>query len=91
MVPSDIYLYYQITKINNCVISWQQLRGKVMYNAETSSSTPQYLCAYVSQNDLHHPEMTVRETINFASNMLGANNEFGRSVFLVFYQNNKIK
>ena len=67
------------------MISCQQLHGKVMYNAETSSSTPQYLCAYVSQNDLHHPEMTVRETINFASNMLGANNEFGRSVFLVFF------
>nr|ACR35626.1 unknown [Zea mays] len=43
------------------------------------SSTSQHLCAYVSQNDLHHPEMTVRETINFASNMLGANNEFGMS------------
>lgn len=63
-----------------------------MYNGQTSSSTPQYLCAYVSQNDLHHPEMTVRETINFASNMLGANNEFGRSLcFSFFYQNKKNK
>ncbi|TVU11151.1 hypothetical protein EJB05_44718, partial [Eragrostis curvula] len=42
----------------------------------------QYLCAYVSQQDLHHAEMTVRETINFASNMLGANNEFGTTHYI---------
>ena len=44
-----------------------------------SSSTPQYLRAYVSQYDLHHAEMTVRETINFSSKMLGTNNEFGKT------------
>ncbi|ONM54003.1 Pleiotropic drug resistance protein 2 [Zea mays] len=61
-----------------------KIHGDVKYkcNGETMSSTSQHLCAYVSQNDLHHPEMTVRETINFASNMLGANNEFGRGDIL---------
>uniref|UniRef100_A0A453RPZ5 ABC transporter domain-containing protein n=1 Tax=Aegilops tauschii subsp. strangulata TaxID=200361 RepID=A0A453RPZ5_AEGTS len=39
-------------------------------------STPQYLHAYISQYDLHHAEMTVRETIDFSSKMLGTNNEF---------------
>ncbi|KAJ1269487.1 hypothetical protein BS78_07G215800 [Paspalum vaginatum] len=54
-----------------------KFKGKVMYNGEEmNSSTPQYLHAYVSQYDLHHAEMTVRETINFASKMLGTNNEF---------------
>ncbi|CAD6264947.1 unnamed protein product [Miscanthus lutarioriparius] len=54
-----------------------KFKGKVMYNGEEmNSSTPQYLCAYVSQYDLHHAEMTVRETINFSSKMLGTNNEF---------------
>ncbi|CAO2164993.1 unnamed protein product [Urochloa humidicola] len=54
-----------------------KLKGKVFYNGEEmSSSTPKYLRAYVSQYDLHHAEMTVRETIDFSSKMLGTNNEF---------------
>ncbi|CAD6264943.1 unnamed protein product [Miscanthus lutarioriparius] len=54
-----------------------KFKGKVMYNGEEMNySTPQYLRAYVSQYDLHHAEMTVRETINFSSKMLGTNNEF---------------
>ncbi|KAG8048141.1 hypothetical protein GUJ93_ZPchr0008g12532 [Zizania palustris] len=53
------------------------LEGKVMYNGEeVCSSTPHYLRAYVSQRDLHHAEMTVRETINFSSQMLGTNHTF---------------
>ncbi|VAI26081.1 unnamed protein product [Triticum turgidum subsp. durum] len=52
-------------------------KGKVMYNGdEVNSSTPQHMHAYISQYDLHHAEMTVRETIDFASNMLGTDNEF---------------
>ncbi|OQU89275.1 hypothetical protein SORBI_3002G168200 [Sorghum bicolor] len=54
-----------------------KLHGKVLFNGKTSSCTPHYLCAYVSQHDLHHAEMTVRETIDFSSNLLGTNNEFG--------------
>jgi ABC-type multidrug transport system ATPase subunit len=49
-----------------------------MYNGEeVNSSTPQYQHAYISQYDLHHAEMTVRETIDFSSKMLGTNSEFG--------------
>ncbi|EMS47066.1 Pleiotropic drug resistance protein 2 [Triticum urartu] len=52
-------------------------KGKVMYNGdEVNSSTPQHMHAYISQYDLHHAEMTVIETIDFASNMLGTDNEF---------------
>ncbi|KAL5229992.1 hypothetical protein ABZP36_028768 [Zizania latifolia] len=54
-----------------------KMKGKVMYNGEeVNSSTPQYLHAYIGQYDLHHAEMTVRETIDFSSKMLGTNNEF---------------
>ncbi|TVU04726.1 hypothetical protein EJB05_47857 [Eragrostis curvula] len=54
-----------------------KVKGKVMYNGEAMNySTPQYLRAYVSQYDLHHPEMTVRETIDFSSKMLGTSNQF---------------
>ncbi|KAM3262085.1 hypothetical protein ACQJBY_052645 [Aegilops geniculata] len=55
-----------------------KLKGKVMYNGqEVNFSTPQYMHAYISQYDLHNAEMTVRETIDFSSKMLGTNNEFG--------------
>ncbi|KAG2642470.1 hypothetical protein PVAP13_2KG271940 [Panicum virgatum] len=53
-----------------------KLQGKVFYNGKSRPSTPHYLCSYVSQHDLHHAEMTVREIINFSSNLLGSNNEF---------------
>ncbi|TVU11154.1 hypothetical protein EJB05_44721 [Eragrostis curvula] len=53
-----------------------KFNGTVLYNGETCSSIPHFFCAYVGQHDLHHAEMTVRETINFASNLLGASNEF---------------
>ncbi|KAF8650205.1 hypothetical protein HU200_064060 [Digitaria exilis] len=53
-----------------------KLQGKVFYNGKTIPSTPHYLCSYVSQYDLHHAEMTVREIIDFSSNLLGTNNEF---------------
>ena len=55
-----------------------------MYNGkEANSSTSQYLRAYISQYDLHHAEMTVRETIDFSSKMLGTNNEFGEATSCV--------
>uniref|UniRef100_A0A0D9XC12 ABC transporter domain-containing protein n=1 Tax=Leersia perrieri TaxID=77586 RepID=A0A0D9XC12_9ORYZ len=54
-----------------------KFEGKVTYNGESSSSSPDHLCAYVSQNDLHHAKMTVRETIDFSSEMLGSSNEYG--------------
>uniref|UniRef100_A0A0D9XAF4 ABC transporter domain-containing protein n=1 Tax=Leersia perrieri TaxID=77586 RepID=A0A0D9XAF4_9ORYZ len=63
---------------NNLIKSFGgNMKGKVTYNGqEVNSSTPQYLHAYISQYDLHHAEMTVRETIDFSSKMLGTNNEF---------------
>nr|CAB3481629.1 unnamed protein product [Digitaria exilis] len=64
----------------NCAVNAAQFKGKVFYNGEEmNASTPQYLRAYVSQYDLHHAEMTVRETIDFSSKMLGTNNEFGKA------------
>ena len=67
------------------VISCLQLKGKVFYNGKSRPSTPHYLCSYVSQHDLHHAEMTVREIINFSSNLLGSNNEFGMILFFLYF------
>ncbi|XP_078170470.1 ABC transporter G family member 45-like isoform X2 [Carex rostrata] len=59
------------------ICSNMKLKGKIMYNGEElNSSTPQHMKAYVSQFDWHHPEMTVRETLNFSSHLLQTNNTF---------------
>lgn len=36
-----------------------------------SEFVPQRTCAYVGQHDLHHGEMTVRETLDFSGRCLG--------------------
>ncbi|WOL18141.1 hypothetical protein Cni_G26934 [Canna indica] len=45
--------------------------GKVTYNGqEMNSYISRRMCAYVSQDDLHQTEMTVKETLEFSSKML---------------------
>lgn len=49
-----------------------QQTGKITYcGHEFSEFVPQKTCAYISQHDLHHGEMTVRETLDFAARCLG--------------------
>ncbi|KAK9058873.1 hypothetical protein SSX86_023717 [Deinandra increscens subsp. villosa] len=44
-----------------------KLSGKITYNGhELNEFVPQRTCAYVSQQDCHMAEMTVRETLQFA-------------------------
>nr|GFB57026.1 pleiotropic drug resistance protein 3-like isoform X1 [Tanacetum cinerariifolium] len=46
--------------------------GKVSYNGyKIQEFVPQKTSAYISQNDLHIPEMTVRETLDFSSRCQG--------------------
>ncbi|KAM3200278.1 hypothetical protein P3L10_032640 [Capsicum annuum] len=45
----------------------KDVAGKISYcGHELSEFIPQRTCAYISQHDLHHGEMTVRETLDFA-------------------------
>ena len=37
---------------------------------------PQRTCAYISQHDLHHGEMTVREALDFSGRCLGVGTRF---------------
>lgn len=49
-----------------------RISGKVTYcGHELSEFVPQRTCAYISQHDLHHGEMTVRETLDFSGRCLG--------------------
>jgi hypothetical protein len=55
----------------------QQVSGRVTYNGhEFSEFFPQRTCAYISQHDLHHGEMTVRETLDFSGRCLGVGTRY---------------
>ncbi|KAH6797602.1 pleiotropic drug resistance 6 [Perilla frutescens var. hirtella] len=51
--------------------------GKITYcGHEFSEFIPQKTCAYISQHDLHHGEMTVRETLDFSARCLGVGTRY---------------
>ncbi|KAL3646512.1 Pleiotropic drug resistance protein 2 [Castilleja foliolosa] len=51
--------------------------GKITYcGHELSEFIPQRTCSYISQHDLHHGEMTVRETLDFSGRCLGVGTRY---------------
>ncbi|KAJ1404213.1 P-loop containing nucleoside triphosphate hydrolase [Sesbania bispinosa] len=68
--PSRIRKNY--TPPGTCWKNGQGSKGRVTYcGHELSEFFPQRTCAYISQHDLHHGEMTVRETLDFSGRCLG--------------------
>ncbi|XP_030512931.1 pleiotropic drug resistance protein 2-like [Rhodamnia argentea] len=54
-----------------------RVSGKVTYcGHELDEFVPQRTCAYISQHDLHHGEMTVRETLDFSGRCLGVGTRY---------------
>ncbi|KAL3754118.1 hypothetical protein ACJRO7_001378 [Eucalyptus globulus] len=54
-----------------------RVTGKVTYcGHELNEFVPQRTCAYISQHDLHHGEMTVRETLDFSGRCLGVGTRY---------------
>lgn len=55
-----------------------QVLGKVTYNGhEMDEFVPQRTSAYISQHDVHIPEMTVRETLCFSARVQGIGSRYG--------------
>ena len=51
--------------------------GEVTYcGHKMSEFIPQRTCAYISQHDIHHGEMTVRETLDFSGRCLGVGTRY---------------
>ncbi|KAG8374150.1 hypothetical protein BUALT_Bualt11G0100900 [Buddleja alternifolia] len=51
--------------------------GKITYcGHEFKEFVPRRTCAYISQHDLHHGEMTVRETLDFSGRCLGVGSRY---------------
>ncbi|XP_065870872.1 pleiotropic drug resistance protein 2-like isoform X2 [Euphorbia lathyris] len=54
-----------------------RVSGRVSYcGHELQEFVPQRTCAYISQHDLHHGEMTVRETLDFSGRCLGVGTQY---------------
>ncbi|KMT06318.1 hypothetical protein BVRB_7g160010 [Beta vulgaris subsp. vulgaris] len=54
-----------------------KVTGNITYcGHELNEFVTKKTCAYVSQNNLHHGEMTVRETLDFASRCLGVGTKY---------------
>lgn len=54
-----------------------RVTGEVTYcGHQMSEFIPQRTCAYISQHDVHHGEMTVRETFDFAGRCLGVGTRY---------------
>ncbi|KAK4709134.1 hypothetical protein R3W88_030059 [Solanum pinnatisectum] len=54
-----------------------RVTGKITYcGHEFHEFVPQRTSAYISQHDLHHGEMTVRETLDFAGRCLGVGTRY---------------
>lgn len=54
-----------------------KVSGKISYNGHSFNEfVPQKTAAYVSQNDLHVGELTVRETLDFSAHVQGVGNQY---------------
>lgn len=60
-----------------------QINGEITYNGITFKGfIPQRTAAYIEQTDLHLPELTVRETMNFAARVQGVGHKAGQHTFV---------
>lgn len=57
-----------------------KVEGTVTYNGHRLDEfVPQRTSSYISQHDLHLPELTVRETLDFSARCQGVGTRYGKS------------
>ena len=57
-----------------------QITGDITYNGATFDEfIPQRTSSYIEQTDLHMPELTVRETMDFAARVQGVGHKAGQN------------
>lgn len=60
----------------------EQVRGEITYNGHgLKEFVPQKTSAYISQNDVHVAEMTVKETLDFSARCQGVGSRYGTLIF----------
>lgn len=69
-----------------------QASGEVTYNGYgLDEFVPQKTAAYISQNDVHAGEMTVKETLDFSARCQGVGQRYGepRRAYIIFLKQKK--
>ena len=67
-------------------LSLPQVAGDISYNGyKLDEFVPQKTSAYICQHDLHIPQMTVRETIEFSARCQGVGSRAGKFLFCFFF------
>lgn len=67
-----------VKKLSLMVIHDKQFSGRVTYNGHGMKEfVPQRTAAYISQNDVHIGELTVRETLAFSARCQGVGSNHG--------------
>lgn len=62
----------------------EQVKGEVSYNGfGLKEFVPEKTSAYISQYDLHIPDMTVRETLDFSARFQGVGSRFGEGTTIL--------
>lgn len=62
----------------------EQVKGEITYNGHgLKEFVPQKSSAYISQNDVHVAEMTVKETLDFSARCQGVGSRYG--TFKIFH------
>lgn len=57
----------------------EQVRGEITYNGcRLNEFEPKKTSAYISQNDVHIGEMTVKETLDFSARCQGVGTRYGK-------------
>ncbi|KAF3614076.1 ABC transporter G family member 39 [Capsicum annuum] len=65
---------FNLSRVTKCVILGERKNQLLCH--ELSDFIPQRTCAYISQHDIHHGELTVRETLDFAGRCLGVGTRY---------------
>ena len=59
------------------------MQGQVTYNAHRLDEfVPRKTSAYISQNDVHLGDLTVKETLDYSARFQGVGNRYGNQIDL---------
>ena len=67
------------------MVKLNKVTGRVTYNGhEMREFVPQRTSAYISQNDVHLGDLTVKETLDYAARFQGVGSRYGIYFTLFF-------
>lgn len=70
----------------------KQVQGQVSYNGyRLDEFVPRKTSAYISQNDLHLGDLTVKETFDYSARFQGVGHQYGNKSYEILTRSNLFK